>query len=125
MAKNAIVQIRMDEDLKNQVEELYKSMGTSFAEAVRIFAKQSLLEQGMPFMVTTEKRFEYDRMTRYAYYFQAVEELAAKAAKRSETRSERLDVEALLDSITGIIPDEGKALHEYRQERLKKYEDID
>ena len=50
MAKQAVYQIRMDEDVKNQVEELYRSMGTTFAEAVRIFAVQSILEQGMPFV---------------------------------------------------------------------------
>ena len=49
MAMDATVQIRMDSQLKMQVEELYKSMGTSFTEAVRIFAQQSVREGGMPF----------------------------------------------------------------------------
>ena len=48
MAMDATVQIRMNGDLKAQVEELYRNMGTSFAEAVRIFAQQSLREGGMP-----------------------------------------------------------------------------
>ncbi len=52
MAMDATLQIRMDSDLKSQVEELYRSMGTSFAEAVRIFAQQSLREGGMPFRPT-------------------------------------------------------------------------
>ena len=52
MAKDATLQIRMNSDLKTQVEELYRSMGTSFAEAVRIFAQQSLREGGMPFRPT-------------------------------------------------------------------------
>ena len=34
---------------KAQVEELYRNLGTSFAEAVRIFAQQSLREGGLPF----------------------------------------------------------------------------
>ena len=51
MAMEAIVQIRMDKELKEQVEALYKSMGTTFAEAVRIFAAQSLIEQGKPFQM--------------------------------------------------------------------------
>ena len=49
MAMDATLQIRMDKDLKAQVETLYRGMGTSFAEAVRIFAQQSLREGGMPF----------------------------------------------------------------------------
>lgn len=52
MAKLAVYQVRMDEDVKNQVEELYHRLGTSFAEAVRIFAVQSIREQGMPFTPT-------------------------------------------------------------------------
>lgn len=52
MAMDATLQVRMDHDLKVQVEELYRSLGTSFAEAVRIFAQQSLREGGMPFRPT-------------------------------------------------------------------------
>ena len=66
MAKEATFQVRMDADLKEEVEKLYKSMGTSFAEAVRIFAKQSLTEKGLPFVVTTEKRNAYGMLSKYA-----------------------------------------------------------
>lgn len=52
MAMDATVQIRMNGELKEQVENLYRSMGTSFAEAVRIFAQQSLRDGGMPFRPT-------------------------------------------------------------------------
>ena len=44
MALDATCQIRMNSELKAQVEELYRNLGTSFAEAVRIFAQQSLRE---------------------------------------------------------------------------------
>ena len=49
MALDATCQIRMNSELKAQVEELYRNLGTSFAEAVRIFAQQSLREGGLPF----------------------------------------------------------------------------
>lgn len=55
MAMDSIVQVRMDSQLKNNVEELYRSMGTSFAEAVRIFARQSILAGGMPFRPALQK----------------------------------------------------------------------
>lgn len=51
MAKEATLQVRMDEDLKEQVELLYKRLGTSFAEAVRMFARQSVQENAMPFVL--------------------------------------------------------------------------
>ena len=49
MATDATLQIQISDTLKDQVESLYRSMGTSFAEATRIFAQQSLREGGMPF----------------------------------------------------------------------------
>lgn len=52
MSMDATMQIRMNGELKAQVEELYRGLGTSFAEAVRIFAQQSLREGGMPFRPT-------------------------------------------------------------------------
>ena len=51
MAKEAILQVRIDSEIKEQAELLYKQLGTSFAEAVRIFAKQSIEEQAMPFKI--------------------------------------------------------------------------
>lgn len=51
MRKNATLQVRMDSDIKDQVEKLYEDMGTSFSEAVRLFAQQSLLRGGLPFTV--------------------------------------------------------------------------
>jgi len=51
MIKEATLQVRMQRNIKTDVEELYERLGTSFAEAVRIFAKQSLVVGGMPFVV--------------------------------------------------------------------------
>ena len=51
MSKEATLQVRMDAELKQQAEQLYKNMGTSFAEAVRIFARQSVQENAMPFRI--------------------------------------------------------------------------
>ncbi len=51
MAKEVTLQVRMDADLKEQAELLYKNLGTSFAEAVRIFARQSVQEKAMPFVI--------------------------------------------------------------------------
>ena len=51
MAEQAMLEISIDAELKQQAEELYKNLGTSFAEAVRIFARQSVAENAMPFYV--------------------------------------------------------------------------
>ena len=52
----AVVQITMDAQLKDEVERLYKSMGISCAEAVRIFALQSVTEQAMPSAIKPVKK---------------------------------------------------------------------
>ena len=66
MAKEATLQVRMDEDLKEKAEALYREMGTSLAEAVRIFAKQSVLQNGMPFVVSANHSSTYGRLSKYA-----------------------------------------------------------
>ena len=47
--KESMLEIKIDSDLKEQAEKLYEQMGTTFAEAIRIFAKQSVREKAMPF----------------------------------------------------------------------------
>ena len=49
--KEATLQVRMNQNLKTDAEELYRRLGTSLAEAVRIFAQQSLAVGGLPFAV--------------------------------------------------------------------------
>ena len=66
MAKEATLQVRMDADLKEKAEALYRDMGTSFAEAVRIFAQQSVHENGMPFVMTANRNNTYRRLSKYA-----------------------------------------------------------
>lgn len=49
MAKDAVLQIRIDSELKEKVEALYENIGLSFSDAVRMFAVQSLVSNGLPF----------------------------------------------------------------------------
>ena len=70
MAMESTFQVRMDSELKAQVEALYRRLGTSFAEAVRIFAQQSLRDGGMPFRPTLKT---WDEMT--------AQEISAKLTK--------------------------------------------
>ena len=52
MANDAVLQVRIDAQLKSEVEQLYRQMGTTFPEAVRLFARQSLIRRRLPFEVT-------------------------------------------------------------------------
>ena len=51
MAKEATLQVRMDAELKDKV---------------RIFARQSVRENGMPFVVTANRDSTYGRLSEYA-----------------------------------------------------------
>ena len=66
MAMDATLQVRMDAEVKEKVEELYRSMGTTFAEAVRMMATQSLLENGMPFTVSAIRGKAYGIAAKHA-----------------------------------------------------------
>lgn len=41
---------------------------------------------------------------------------------KEELTRDRVDVGEIVASLTGVIPDKGKTLEEYREERLKRYE---
>ena len=85
MAKQATFQVRMDAELKEQVETLYKELGTSFAEAVRIFAKQSVQENGMPFVITANRGNMKGCLSRYANTaLQEIEKSAFEDAMREK-----------------------------------------
>ena len=56
MAMQSVLQVRMDTELKNAAEKLYNELGTSFSEAVRIFAKKSVDEQAIPFTMNKVKK---------------------------------------------------------------------
>lgn len=66
MAKQAIYQVRMDEEIKEQVEVLYRNLGTTFAEAIRIFAVQSIREQGLPFTPSEARGKSFGALAKYA-----------------------------------------------------------
>lgn len=67
MAKEATLQVRMDADVKQAAEALYRSLGTSLAEAVRIFAQRSVEVGGMPFLVQrTDKTSAFGIASKYA-----------------------------------------------------------
>ena len=46
------MQFRMDTELKKEAEMLFRELGTSFAEALRIFARQCVLTRSMPIAIT-------------------------------------------------------------------------
>lgn len=48
----AILQIRVDDDLKEEAAALYERLGLDLSTAIRIFLKKSVSESGIPFPMT-------------------------------------------------------------------------
>lgn len=53
---NVMVQARVSQQLKQQAEQLFSSMGLSLSEAVRVFLQQSVNEHGLPFQPRAANR---------------------------------------------------------------------
>ena len=51
MAKTKMVHARIEEDLKTEVESVFKNLGLSTTEAIKIFFSQVRLRRGLPFPV--------------------------------------------------------------------------
>lgn len=50
--KSVNVTIRVDEELKKQADSLFNDLGMNLSTAFNIFLKQSVREQGMPFVIS-------------------------------------------------------------------------
>ena len=63
MSKSAMVQARVEPDLKNNAESIFRELGLNSAQAITMFYKQVELTGGLPFNVgvpneKTRKTFE-------------------------------------------------------------------
>ena len=54
--KSTVMQLRMDAELKQDAESLFRELGTSFAEALRIFARQCVLTHSMPIAIALPRQ---------------------------------------------------------------------
>jgi len=71
MRADAVLQVRIDSNLKKEAEVLFERLGISLADAVRMFVSQCIEQQGMPFDVKTEipgqrKLYAYGILSKYA-----------------------------------------------------------
>jgi len=51
MAQNSLIQVRVDQNLKANVDALFSSLGLDTPTAIRIFLNHSLMNEGIPFDV--------------------------------------------------------------------------
>lgn len=51
MTKTSTISARIDPELKNRVDRVFKGLGLTAAQAITLFYKQVELQQGLPFSV--------------------------------------------------------------------------
>ncbi|MBT9718238.1 type II toxin-antitoxin system RelB/DinJ family antitoxin [Enterococcus durans] len=49
-----LLQLRIDENLKNDADNLFKKLGLTTNDAIKIFLSQSVIEQKIPFEIKLE-----------------------------------------------------------------------
>ena len=54
--KDSTFQVRINSEIKKQVEEIYAKAGMTLTDAFNIFIQQSLNVEGLPFLVTTNSK---------------------------------------------------------------------
>ena len=57
---STILQVRIDESLRRETNEIFRNLGLDMSSAVRLFLNRVVVEQGLPFPMTlqTESRNE-------------------------------------------------------------------
>jgi addiction module RelB/DinJ family antitoxin len=52
MAQTSLIQVRVDTELKRQAEELFADLGIDAPSAIRLFLKQAVAKNSIPFPIT-------------------------------------------------------------------------
>lgn len=88
MAEQVLIQFRADKALKQEVTEIYESLGIDLPTALRMFMKKSIMVKGVPFDV----RLPENTVTR-AEAMRAFEDLRAQASDLPEMTLEEINEE--------------------------------
>ncbi len=52
---NNLLQLRVDDELKNKASDIYEQLGMDLPTAIRVFLTRSVQERGIPFSMTLPK----------------------------------------------------------------------
>ena len=85
----SVLQIRIEDDLKKQVSDLFESLGMDIPTAVRIFFKRAVIERGLPFKVS-----EHPTMSESSGLMSALRALNEEALKNGSAGMSEEEIEA-------------------------------
>lgn len=76
---STLVQIRVDEDLKNEATDIFERLGLDLPTAIRVFLKKSVEESGIPFSLKVDR----EKQTSLKQGMKAFKQLRKEAKKNS------------------------------------------
>lgn len=89
-----LVQVRVDEDLKNQATSVYDALGMDLSTAVRIFLKRSVMMNGVPFSMTLS-----NGETKAEKAAKALRDLRLEAQKNGTSEMSLDEINAEIDEV--------------------------
>jgi DNA-damage-inducible protein J len=90
---NALLQVKVDSELKKQVDDLFFEIGLDIPTAIRMFFKKAVYEHGIPFKVKKVKNFKSNKKL-----LEALRE-ADDIAKHPENYKSYFNFQEILDEI--------------------------
>ena len=88
-----LVQVRVDDELKDQATAVYDALGIDLSTAVRMFLKRSIMVNGVPFNMTLpNSAFKAERAAK------ALLELSNAAAENGTSEMTLEEINAEIDS---------------------------
>ena len=89
-----LVQVRIDDELKNQATAVYDALGIDLSTAVRMFLKRSVMVNGVPFNMTLPKKdYKVERAVR------ALQELSNAAVENGTSEMTLEEINAEIDAV--------------------------
>lgn len=90
----SVMQIRVDDDLKDNAAAVFDKLGIDTPTAVRMFMKRVVLENGIPFRMTLPKT-----ETNESRAVRAMKQLSAEAAQNGTADMSLEEINAEIDAV--------------------------
>lgn len=89
-----LVQVRIEDELKNQATAVYDALGIDLSTAVRMFLKRSVMVNGIPFSMTLPKNdYKAEKAAR------ALQELSKAAIENGTSEMSLEEINAEIDAV--------------------------
>jgi DNA-damage-inducible protein J len=62
------INVRTDSETKHQAQQVFEALGLDMTTAINIFLRQTVRQQGMPFILTTQRQKETKPLRRPLQY---------------------------------------------------------